>query len=296
MAYVTMKEIVDRAYKEHFGVPAVSGFDELSVRAAIEAAEETNSPLILISGNRSTHDAVFFGNMVAEIANKVSVPVAACLDHSPSFEDSILGLRGGYSAIMIDRSSLPYADNVAQVKELTRIAHAIGVTVEAELGHVGSGDNYAVDGSTALTEPAQAKAYIEETGVDCLAVAVGTAHGAYKGTPVIRFELLKEIDAACKTPLVLHGGSGSGDENIHTACSLGITKVNIANDLFKAAYTAVSEKDMSGNGVYGFFPTIFGAMKNHVKHTFDVTGCTGKAWAAKPMVFAIHEPQTMKEA
>lgn len=295
MAYVTMKEIVDRAYKEHFGVPAVSGFDELSVRAAIEAAEETNSPLIMISGNRSTHDAVFFGNMVAEIANKASVPVAACLDHSPSFEDAILGLRGGYSAIMIDRSSLPYEENMTQVKELTRIAHAIGVTVEAELGHVGSGSNYEVDGSSALTVPAEAKKFIEETGIDCLAVAVGTAHGAYKGTPVIRFDLLKEIDAACKTPLVLHGGSGSGDENINTACTLGITKVNIANDLFRAAINAVEAGDMTGNGAYSFFPTIFGAMKNHVKHTFNITGCTGKAWAAKPMVFAIHAGQAMDE-
>ena len=296
MPYVTMKEIVDRAYKEHYGVPAVSGFDELSVRAAIEAAEETNSPLIMISGNRSTHDAVFFGNMVESIANKASIPVAACLDHSPSFEDAILGLRGGYSAIMIDRSSLPYEQNAADVKELARIAHAIGVSVEAELGHVGSGDNYAVDGSTALTVPEEAKKFIEETGVDCLAVAIGSAHGAYKGTPKLRFELLQEIDAACKTPLVLHGGSGTGDENIHHACELGICKVNIANDLFKAAYTAVSSKDMSGNGVYGFFPTIFNAMKNHVKHTFDVTGCTGKAWATKPMVFSIHAPQDMAEA
>jgi len=203
--FVSMKEIVDRAYAGKYAVPAVGGGNECMVRAAIEAAEETNSPLIIISGNRGVYDPMFYGFMVRYIANSASVPVALCLDHSPSFEDAMLGIRAGYSAVMVDRSMLPYEENVAQVKEIVKIAHSVGVTVEAELGHVGQGSNYAVDGNTALTSPEDAKRFIEETGVDCLAVAIGTAHGAYVGVPKLRFELLQQIDAACKTPLVLHG-------------------------------------------------------------------------------------------
>jgi fructose-bisphosphate aldolase class II len=280
--FVSMKEIVDKAYAGKYGVPAVGGGNENMVRAAIEAAEETNSPLIIISGNRGTADPMFYGAMVKQIANQAAVPVALCLDHSPSFEDAMLGIRAGYSAVMVDRSMLPYEENVAQVKEIVRIAHSVGVTVEAELGHVGQGSNYAVDGSTALTDPEQAKRYIEETGVDCLAVAIGTAHGAYVGVPKLRFELLEQIDRACGTPLVLHGGSGSGDENIHKACSMGVSKVNIVNDLMQAAVRAASAGDWSGNAAYRFFPSVYQAVKDHVKHCFDITGCTGKAWYQVP--------------
>lgn len=296
MAYVMMKEILDKAYEGHYGVPAVGGIDELTVRAAIEAAVETNSPLILIGGNRMAYDTEFFGRMVHQMADMVDIPVACCLDHSMSYEDAIMGLRCGYSALMIDRSALPYEENAAQVKELVKIAHAVGVTVEAELGHVGSGENYAVDGVSSLTVPAEAKAFIEETGVDCLAVAIGTAHGAYKGTPKLRFDLLQEIDALCKTPLVLHGGSGTGDDNVHKACTMGITKVNIANDLFAAAVQAVQAKDMTGNGAYSFFPTIFGGLKEFIKHTFEITGCTGQAWKATKMSFRMNNPKKIKEA
>lgn len=275
--FVTMKEICDRAYAEGYGVPAVGASDEPLIRAAIEAAEETNSPLIILGSNRGA-DPIFYGATVRSIANQASVPVALCLDHSPSFEDSIRGLQSGFSAIMVDRSALPYEENVAQVKELVRIAHSIGVTVEAELGHVGQGSNYAVDGVSALTDPDQAKRFIEETGVDCLAVAIGTAHGAYVGTPKLRFDLLEEINKACGIPLVLHGGSGSGDENIHKACSMGIAKVNIVNDLMQASVRAVMNADMTGNGAYRFYATAHQGFKDAVKHSFDVTGCTGKAW------------------
>ncbi len=280
--FVAMKEILDKAYENKYGVPAVVGGDECMVRAAIEAAEETSSPVIIISGNYSMYDPRFYGNMVQHIANQASVPVALCLDHSPSFEDAMLGIQAGYSAVMVDRSMLPYEENVAQVKEIVKIAHAIGITVEAELGHVGQGDNYAVDGNTAMTDPNQAKQFIEETGVDCLAVAIGTAHGAYKGVPKLRFELLEEINKTCGIPLVLHGGSGSGDANIQKACSMGIAKVNIANDLMQAAIRAVNAVDMTGDGAYGFFPTAYAGVKKQVKHMFDVCGCTGKAWHKLP--------------
>jgi fructose-bisphosphate aldolase class II len=270
-----MKEILDAAYRGKYGVPAVPSMNELQVRASIEAAVEAKSPIIFLTNNRVLPDWSHF--VVKRFADMVDIPVALCLDHSPSFEDCVLGIRTGCSAIMADRSTLPYADNVEQVSILARMAHAVGVSIEAELGHVGRGDNYAVDGVSALTDPEEAKRFVAETGVDCLAVAVGTAHGAYSGTPKLHFDRLQEINEACGIPLVLHGGSGSGDENIHKACTMGIAKVNVVTDVLAAAYKAVLDGDFSGNRGHQFFPAISKATKDCVLRLFEVTGSTGKA-------------------
>ena len=190
--FVPMKEILDAAYAGKYGVPAVPSNNELLIRASIEAAVEANSPLIFLTSNRGL--AEFNHNMIRYFAEQVDIPVASCLDHSPSFEDCVMGIRTGVSAIMADRSMLPFEENVAQVKLLADVAHAAGVSIEAELGHVGQGSNYAVDGVSMLTDPEEAKKFIELTGVDGLAVAIGTAHGAYVGTPHLDFERLAEID------------------------------------------------------------------------------------------------------
>lgn len=279
--YVSMKEIVDRAYEGKYGVPAVIGGNESLIRAAVEAAEETNSPLIMLGNFRTSKDPYFLGSMMKSIANQASVPVAMVLDHSRTFEDAILGIRVGFSAIMVDRSTLPLEENISQVKELVRIAHAVGVSVEAELGHVGKGTNYAVDGYSCLTDPDEARYFIEQTGIDCLAVAIGTAHGAYpKGfRPEIRFELLEKINEACHFPLVLHGASGTGDEAISRVCRMGIAKVNVANDVVQASVRAVNARgDNTGNAAYSFFQTAYDGAKEQVKHLLDVCGCRGKAW------------------
>ena len=138
---------------------------------------------------------------------------------------------------------MPYEENVAEVAELVKVAHAVGVSVEAELGHVGQGLQYAVDRDAALTDPAQAKDYCDKTGIDMLAVAIGTAHGEYKGTPYLDFDRLHQIFDAVKVPLVLHGGSGTGDENLAKATREGISKVNLATDLYKAGAAAVIEEE-----------------------------------------------------
>jgi len=275
---VPMKQIVDAAYAGKYGVPAVPGFNEFLARAAIEAAVEANSPLIFLVINRG--DPEFSHGVVKYYADKVDVPIAMCLDHSRSFEDSMSGIRTGCTAIMADRSTLPYDENVAQVKLLADIAHAAGISIEAEIGHVGRGEYYEVDGVSFLTEPDDAKQYILETGVDCLAVAVGTAHGVYKGTPKIDFERLKAIDEACGLPLALHGGSGSGEDNISRACKLGVAKVNIVTEIIIAIRDALQEGDYTGYGVHRIFPTITDVARKWILHLFDVTGSTGKAIAA----------------
>jgi fructose-bisphosphate aldolase class II len=154
----------------------------------------------------------------------------------------------------------------------------MGVSVEAELGHVGQGSNYEVDRAAALTDPKQAKQYIEETGIDCLAVSIGTAHGAYKGTPHLEFDLLAEIKEITKFPLVLHGGSGTGDENLRKACQMGINKVNVANDLLRSACDKITSADLSGNGAYQLWNLAREGYKEKLKECIELYGSNGKAW------------------
>lgn len=281
---VPISEILKRAKDGGYGVPAIAAVDELSCRACVEAAEEMNSPLIMLCGYGHNKDMNYFGRILNDFAIKSSVPVALILDHSDTFEAAIGGIRAGFNTIMVDRSKLPYEENVAQVKEITRIAHAAGIEVEAELGHVGVGANYEVDGNSALTVPEEAVKFVEETGIDCLAVAIGSAHGVYKGEPKLRFELLKELAEKVPVPLVLHGGSGTGDDNLAKACKMGICKVNIANDVFTAAYEEVQAVGMEGNAIYALFPTLASGYKKKAKHFMEVFGSKNKAWNAKQQV------------
>ena len=280
--FVAMKDILDAAYAGKYGVPAIPGNNEIQVRAAIEAAVEANSPVIFLGYNRGNPAFIF--RMIKDFAEQIDVPVAICLDHSPSFEDCVTGIRNGVSAIMADRSMLSYEENARQVKQLAEIAHACGVSIEAELGHVGQGNNYSVDGVSMLTDPEEAKKFIDETGCDGLAVAIGTAHGTYSGTPHLDFERLAEIDAACHHPLVLHGGSGSGDENIHRACTMGVAKVNIVTDVLAATYQGILDGDFHGNAGHKLFPAIAKANKDAILRCFEITGSTGKATAAKKAI------------
>lgn len=281
---VPISEILKRAKEGGYGVPAIAAVNELSCRACVEAAEEMNSPLIMLCGDGHNQDMYYFGRILNDFAVKASVPVALILDHSDTFEAAMHGIRAGFNTIMVDRSKLPYEENAAQVKELTRIAHASRVEVEAELGHVGVGANYEIDGNSALTVPEEAVKFVEETGIDCLAVAIGSAHGVYKGEPKLRFELLEELAAKLPVPLVLHGGSGTGDDNLAMACKKGICKVNIANDVFTAAYEEVKAVGMEGNAIYALFPTLASGYKKKAKHFMNIFGSKGKAWNAKQCV------------
>ena len=295
---VSMKEICQRAKEGHYGVPALASGNEHIVRSAIEAAEEKNSPLILLC-NVKAPDFQYLGKVINDLAAQSRVPVAAILDHGPSYESAVLAVKANLTDIMIDKSSEPYEVNVAETKRVCELAHAAGMYVEAELGHVGNADNYEEDGHTAFTDPDTAIKFVEETGVDFLAVAVGTAHGAYpKGMkPEIQFELLKELRDKVPVPLVLHGGSGSGDENIAEACRLGITKVNLANDLYQGCIKEVLEHDWSsGWAAYGFYGVVAEGYKKVAKHYFDVCGSTGKAWTKEPKgLTSKAETETNKE-
>ena len=275
---VSMKEILDKAKEGRYAVPAPNVDNEHNVRACIEIAEEMKSPLILGFPFKSNPDIDYFGRILRDLCEKASVPIAMNLDHGGNYEHCVKALRAGFTGIMVDRSTCPYEQNVAEVKELVKIAHALGVSVEAELGHVGGGQAYEIDGNAALTVPDEAARFVEETGVDCLAVAIGTAHGFYKGEPYIRFDLLEEIAQKVPVPLVLHGGSGSGDENLAKAAKLGICKVNLSTDLKESMANALINADLSGYNIYGVYRFLAQGFKDKLAHYIRVLDSEGKAW------------------
>ena len=276
----SLSDILGHARAGGYGVPAISAGNEVTLRAAIETAEKVQSPLIVLVGYYMTDAVNYYVKMIEDFAVRASVPVTAMWDHSSDFKQSVRGIRAGFDSIMVDRSTLPFAENVKQVQEMVRFAHAVDIEVEAELGHVaGAEDGSAGDNPAgALTVPEEAVRFVAETGCDALAVAIGTAHGVYKGTPHLDFDLLKKLADTVPVPLVLHGGSGTGDENIARACQLGITKVNVANELMRACYDALSEDGMEGNRVYQFWSVLEKGYRAKCEHIFEVCGSAGKAW------------------
>lgn len=273
---VTLVELLVNAKKEGYAIPATNIDNEHNLRAAISAAEEMNSPIILNVTPVANPDIVYFGRIAQDLAIRSSAKICLNLDHGRTLEQCMLGIKAGFTSIMIDCSTFPYEENVANVKEIVKIAHSLGISVEAELGHVGLGENYSTDGYTALTQVEEAKRFVEETNVDALAVAIGSAHGVYRGVPEIRFELLHKLSKALPIPLVLHGGSGSGDENLARCAREGINKINLSNDLKRSAIDNLLSKDLSGNEVYNLYPLIAEGFKNKIKHYIGLLGCAGK--------------------
>lgn len=274
---ISMIELMKKARKEHYCVPAIAVENEHSVRAAIKAAEEKHSPLIMIALFKVNPDICYFGRIAADLALRSSVPVAMCQDHGGTYEEAIWAIRAGFTDVMVDRSTLAFEENVAQVSEIVKVAHAVGVGVEAELGHVGLATNYDVDGTSGFTVPAEAVEYVERTKVDALAVAIGTAHGVYKGVPKLRFDLLQELREKVSVPLVLHGGSGTGEENLKKACQMGICKLNVSNDLKRGAIQNLNENCKDGMGAYSMYPLLFEGYERVAAEYMDLCGSAGKA-------------------
>ena len=237
---VTSKELFKKAQEGKFAIPAPNFIDLESLRWHVETAERHNLPLILalaeahIGENITLEDAALVGKKYAEEAK---VPVVLHLDQGTTPEVIKKAIDLGFSSVMIDASQDTFEENVRKTKEIIDYAHPKGVVVEAEIGHVGAGENYEnhETSDSQYTTVEEAKKFAEETGVDSLAISIGTAHGMYKGIPEINFDRLKEIAAAVDTPLVLHGGSSSGDENLNRCATNGITKINIFSDLLVAA-------------------------------------------------------------
>lgn len=230
---INMGTLLNKAKKEHYGIAAPNVWSIHTVKAVYEAAKNLKAPVVFDVA--SIHKVEEMCEVVWFYEKKYpEVTAALNLDHGGKYEEILQAIQFGCSSVMVDRSELPFKENVREVAEIVKIAHALGVSVEAELGHVGQGYEYAETREAGLTNKDEAVEYVKQTGVDCLAVSVGTSHGTYKGTPKLDFELLGAIDQMLEIPLVLHGGSGTGDDNLAKAVQTGIQKVNLCTDLSKA--------------------------------------------------------------
>lgn len=235
MSLVTMNEVFPIAEEKKIAIPAFN-VDTLEIaQAVLETIEEENAPSIIAVGQAAIKDGKLeaLASIVTLLAGKMKTPVVLHLDHGQNFEQVIKALRAGYSSVMIDGSTLSLADNIAVTKQTVQAAHAVGASVEAELGAIlGSEDNISHDDSKPfLVKVQDVIDFTSAVGVDALAVGIGNAHGLYKGRPNLDFDRLREVAEICPAPLVLHGGSGIPADMIKTAIEIGIRKINVATEV-----------------------------------------------------------------
>lgn len=243
----TLNDVLLPAQKGRYGVGLFNTVTLEMARGVLAAAEKLHSPVIIGTAEvllpYGPLDAL--GDLLLPMARRATVPVVLHYDHGLTFENCMLALKYGFSSIMYDCSTSPYEENVRRVRELVAIAHAFGATVEAELGHVcntdGSDAQEEANPADYYTEPAQARDFIERTQADALAIAVGTAHGAYRFPPQLDFDRITTIASLIPTPLVLHGGSGLSDDDFRRAIRCGVSKVNIFTDINLAGVAGMQQ-------------------------------------------------------
>lgn len=282
MPLVTSEQMLLDAQKGGYAVGAFNVENMEMVKAVIAAAEELRAPVLL----QTTPSTVKYGTLetyfaiVAAEARKASVPVCLHLDHGSSFELAVQAIKAGYTSVMIDGSHENFEDNIAVTKKVVDAARACGIPVEAELGRVGGKEDDLEADADTNTDPIEAKEFVERTGVSSLAIAIGTAHGFYAGTPVLDKERVSEIRKVVSVPLVLHGASGLSDDDVRECVQRGMCKVNFATEL-RVAYTDAGKKLLAENPET-FDPKKLGvvgmeAVKELVKERMKVCGCDNKA-------------------
>lgn len=279
---VNMNDVLLLAKRGQYAVGFFNAVNMEMARAIIETAEELRSPVmvgtaeILLPAMSLEHVAEY----LLPMARKASVPVCVHYDHGLTFEKCMEALHLGFTSVMYDCSTADYETNIANVSEMTRICHAMGVTVEGELGHVGDneGAGRLDDPSAYFTDPDVAKDFVARTGVDSLAVAVGNAHGDYKFPPKLDFDRISVISEGTDLPLVLHGGSGLADHDFREAIRRGICKVNIFTDIDKAGKRGVERGIAAGEKtMMGLIPYEIDEMKQVVREKMTLFGSVGKA-------------------
>ncbi len=240
---VTMKEMLADAKKNHYAIPAFDVSNYEMMKAVLEACEEEKSPALLMTLGVDTEgrNLQLLSSMIKGASEFFKVPICLHMDHATDIDFIKYGCDNGYSSVMYDGSVLSFDENAKNTAIVTEYAHKKGITVEAELGHVGNASVGSIsetgtdtDPGESLTVPEEVKKFVEITDVDALAVAIGTSHGVYQKTPELRIDRLDEITAVCDRPLVLHGGSGTPDDQMQNAIHHGITKINIYSDVLYA--------------------------------------------------------------
>ena len=233
---ISTKQILKNAQVGGYAVGAFNVENMETVQAVINAASALRSPVIIQTSVSTLKYATpkLFYSMVTACLEETDIPVALHIDHGISLQDITSAIRGGYKSVMFDGSLLPYIENVQQTREVVKICHYLGISVEAELGAIAGKEGAPLDDKLLYTQPTTAADFVEKTGCDSLAVAIGTCHGIYKTTPKLDYSRLKAIRKLVSVPLVLHGASGLSDEQVRTCIQHGISKINIATELRQA--------------------------------------------------------------
>ncbi|UEL49149.1 class II fructose-1,6-bisphosphate aldolase [Terrisporobacter hibernicus] len=282
MELVTTKDILKKAQEGKYAVGAFNVENMEMVMAVISAAEEMNSPVIMQTTPSTVKYAgldYFLAN-VKVAASRAKVPVVMHLDHGSSFELASEAFRAGYTSIMIDGSHSSFEDNIKISKAVVDMCKSSGIAVEAELGKVGGKEDDLDGGDGGFTDPKEAKLFVEKTGVDSLAVAIGTAHGLYKGEPKLDLDRLSQIKEVVSIPLVLHGGSGIPDLKVQESIKRGICKVNYATELriaFTKGVTKYLEENKDTIDPKKYNKSGMEEVKQFVKEKIKVCGCENRA-------------------
>ena len=283
---VNLNEVLYPAKKGKYAIGLFNAVNLELARGIIQAAEKTRSPVIMGTAEvllpfGPLEDVSYF---LVPMARRATVPVVIHYDHGLTAEKCVEALKLGFSSIMYDCSTDSYEENVRKTREMAYIAHCFGATIEAELGHVGDtessaeGNSILDDPAKYYTDPDQARDFVESTGVDALAIAVGTAHGHYKAKPKLDFDRIARIASLISIPLVLHGGSGLSDTDFRQTIERGISKVNIFTDINTAGATAAATA--IGNGktaLTDLIPDEVAAIETSVTEKMSLFGSTGKA-------------------
>lgn len=284
MPLVHMRDMLAHAYENKY---AVGAFDLVSLdflEAIVQGAEQRRAPVILSLAESHFEYFDFELAMAATVAaaRRARIPVAIHLDHGLSLDSAVRGIRFGCNGVMVDMSTRPFEDNVIHTRAVVDMAHACGVPVEGELGYVAGVEGEDAEkhpGEIVYTAPQEARSYVEQTGVDFLAVSIGTVHGRMRGTPRLDFERLAQINAALKIPLVIHGGTGLSDDQYRRLIENGTAKINYYTALADAAGASIranAARDTRA-GYTGLVREVRGAIQNEVERMIDLFGCSNQA-------------------
>ena len=279
---VNMNDILLPAKEGKYGVGFFNAVNVEMARAIIETAEEMKAPVMIGTAEvlLPAMELDLVANYLIPMAKKATVPVCVHYDHGLTFERCMQAIKLGFTSVMYDCSTAPYEENITKVAEMVKICHAMGVTVEAELGHVGdnAGSGKLTNPEDYFTDPDTAVDYVKRTGVDSLAVAVGNAHGDYAFPPKLDFDRIQIISGKTNLPLVLHGGSGLADADFKNAVRLGVSKINIFTDIDKAGKAGVEAGIAAGERtMMGLIPYEIKAMKEVVAEKIKLFGSEGRA-------------------
>lgn len=281
----TGKSILDVANAHRFAIPAFNISDWAMFTGIMDISEEKNAPVIIaIHPDEVSHITTDLLPAMHARAHRSSVPVAIHWDHGGTYEQIVQAIQAGFTSVMIDASLEPFEKNVALTRKVVEAAHAVGVQVEGELGTIGANDSYGESGAAEIiyTNVDDAVRFVEQTGVDSLAIAIGTSHGLYPAekNPELRHDLLEQIKAAVGIPLVLHGGSSNPDGELSRAVELGVNKINISSDIKVAYHDRMREvlgTDRRLREPNAIQPECIAAMKVTAAEKIDLFGAAGKA-------------------